>query len=332
MKVFLTGGTGLLGYNLARELIARRHTLKALVRRPEAVQLLGPEVQVIQGDLRDPRTYENQLAHSDVLIHAAAVYGEFYRTGKQGLPGETNVEGSLGLLEAAWRQGIRNVIYLSSAAVLKPNEKGRADETCPYASFPDDPYFQSKVDAEKAVLRFAKAHPDLRLILILPAAMLGPGDIGPTPTGAFLLNLLRRKLAFVLPGWHRLVDARDVARASVEAITKGSSGERFLIGGRRYPVAEVYQALTQASGVPTPTRPISPAKLLLLSRLMVLASRVTRRAPAIRPNLVKRLLEDFWYCSDKAEQKLGVCPRPLSETMADTVQWFRSVNSDLVLP
>jgi dihydroflavonol-4-reductase len=332
MKAFVTGGTGLLGNNVVRELLARGYAVKALVRRRDARRLLGPGVELVEGDLRDVRTFEKQLADADVLVHAAACYGEFYRTGARALPGETNVRGTVGLLEAAERQGVRSIVYISSAGVLEAPDGGTADESTPYDEHPEDAYFASKVEAEKAVRRFSEGHPGIRIVLILPTAMLGPGDVGPTPTGAFVLKLLRGEIKFVLPGWHRIADARDVARAIAESMTKGKRGERYVIGGRRYSVAEVYRAVTQVSGKPTPTKSIAAGKLLLASRLMWLVSKVTGRPPAIEPNIVKRLQESFSYSSDKAERELAVSFRPLSETMADTVSWFQSQNPDLGRP
>ncbi|MEW6264508.1 MAG: NAD-dependent epimerase/dehydratase family protein [Thermodesulfobacteriota bacterium] len=330
MRVFVTGGTGLLGNNIVKELVARHQAVTALARRREARRLLGPGPEVVEGDLRQVRDFEKRLANTEVLIHAAACYGEYYRQGARALPGETNVQGTQGLLEAAERQGVRNVVYISSAAVLKARDGGPVDETSPYNEQTDDPYFASKVEAEKAVLRFLDRHPQIRIVLILPTVMLGPGDVGPTPTGAFVLKLLRGEMRFVLPGWHRIADARDVARAVVEAIDQGRHGERYLVGGRRYSVAEIYQAVTQVSGRPTPTKQITLRKLLLASRLMLLVSRITGRPPALKPNIVRRLQESFWYSSDKAERELGVSFRPLSETMTDTVKWFQSEHPDLV--
>ncbi len=332
MRVFVTGSTGLLGSNIVNELGARGHTVKALVRRPDARRLLGPAVDLVEGDLQDVRTFESKLAGTDTLVHAAACYGEFYRTGARELPRKTNVLGTTGLLEAAERQGIRNIVYISSAAVLQTQPGVAANEDAPYAEQADDEYFSSKIAAEKAVLRFAREHTASRVVLVLPAVMLGPGDVGPTPTGAFVLKLLQGEIKFVLPGWHRIVDARDVAHAVAECMNKGKSGERYLLGGRRYSITAFYQAVSQASGRPTPAKTIAPGKLLLVSRMMLLVSKVTGRPPVIKPNIVRRLQEDFSYISAKAERQLGVRFRPLSETMADTVRWLQSEHPDLVKP
>jgi nucleoside-diphosphate-sugar epimerase len=329
MRVFVTGGTGLLGRNIVEELIARGHFVTTLVRRADAGRLLRPEAVLVKGDLRDVGTFENHLADHHVLVHAGACYGEFYRGGSGALPEKTNVRGTASLLEAAERRGIRNIVYVSSAAVLDAGGGARVNEDSPYADHADDPYFRSKVEAEKAVLAFARATPALRLVLILPTVMLGPGDAGPTPTGAFVLRLLRGEMKLLVPGWQRIVDARDVAAAVAEAMTKGRSGERYLMGGRRYSMAEIYGAVAQASGRSMPTRAITPGKLLFASRLMALTAEITGRPPIIKPHLVRRLQASFSYDSTKAGDALGARFRPLSETMTDTVRWFQAEHGDL---
>lgn len=322
MKVFVTGGTGLLGGNVIQELRGRGHAIRALVRSPGAGERLGPGAELVRGDLREVGAFEADLRGADVLVHAGACYGEYYRGAAPATVRATNVDGTLALLEAAARQGVRDVVYVSSSAVLAGGSGGAVSEESPYLAGSGDPYFASKVEAERAVFRFLDAHPEVRVALVLPSVMLGPGDRGPTPTGAFVLKLLQGKVPFVLPGWHRIVDVRDAARAVVEAIDRGRRGERYLVGGRRYEVAELYRTITEVTGRPTPTRRISARKLLVAARVMQLGSALTGRPPLVKPAIVHRLQEDHWYDSSKAERELGVTFRPLSATLADTARWF----------
>lgn len=322
MVVFITGATGLLGCNVVTELLARDFQVRALVRRPDAREILGESVDLIEGDLRNVMSFEKHLVDTDVLIHAAACYGEYYRSGDHSALTEINVQGTNDLLYAAARQGVRTIIFISSSAVLKTQTDGRVDENSPYAEKTDDPYFSSKIDAEQAVFRFMESHPEIRIVSILPTVMLGPGDRGPTPTGSFIMKLMQGKMKFVLPGWHRIADARDVATAVVASMTRGESGERYLVGGRRYAFSEIYGAVAEVSGQALPTRKIPPAMLLFASHLMGLFGKLTRKPQLIKPGIVKRLQEDFVYRSTKAEQELGVSFRPLAETMEDTVKWF----------
>jgi dihydroflavonol-4-reductase len=324
MKVFVTGGTGLLGWNVVDALRARGDAITALVRRADASEILGPGVALVQGDLREVAAFEARLAGADVLIHAGACYGEYYRSGAIAALRDTNVRGTVALLDAAVRRGVRNVVFVSSAAVLAPRDGAAVDEGSPYAEATDDPYFASKVEAEKAVLAFLDGHPALRSVLVLPSVMLGPGDRGPTPTGSFVLKLLRGEVPFVLPGWHRIADARDVAHAVVEAIDRGERGERFVVGGPRVEVAEICRTLAEVTGRPGPARPISPGKLLMVAHAMRLAAAVTGRRPLVTPAMVHRLQAAFTYDSSRAERRLGLRCRPLAETLADTAAWFRA--------
>lgn len=324
MKVFVTGGTGLLGWNVVQALRARGDAVDVLVRRPDAREILGPDVGLVRGDLRDVPAFEDRLAGADVLVHAGACYGEYYRGGSPEAVHATNVRGTAALLEAAARAGIRDVVVVSSSAVLDTAGGGAVNEDAPYPPRGGDPYFASKIDAEREVVRFLAAHPEVRVVRVLPTVMLGPGDRGPTPTGSFVLRLLDGKIPFVLPGWHRIVDARDVAAAVLAAAERGARGARYLVGGRRYEVAELYRTLTEVTGTPTPTRRISPRRLLLASRVMALGAALTGRRPLLSPAIVRRLQEAHVYDSSRAERELGVRFRPLAATLADFVAWSRA--------
>ena len=198
MKVFLTGATGLLGSNIVNELLAKEYEVTALVRSLEkGLDILPKSVKMIQGDLMDITGFTDDLKGMDVLIHAGACYGEYYRTGKADTLTSVNVNGTHGLLEAAYKQGIKNVVFISSAAVLKTEADAEADESASYSD-DEEPYFKSKVEAEKEVYRFLESHKDMRIVLLLPTVMLGPGDRGPTPNGNFVINYLKGKFKFII--------------------------------------------------------------------------------------------------------------------------------------
>ncbi len=260
----------------------------------------------------------------DVLIHAGACYSEYYTNGNGAMPAEVNTKGTGSLLQAAYEKGIRNVVYISSSAVLQTNEGGPTDETAPYDEVTKDPYFSSKIEAEKQIFRFHRSHPDMRIVLLLPTVMLGPGDKAPTPTGKFVLNFLQGELKFILPGSMKIVDARDTAKAAVLAISKGKSGQRYLLGGRKQRIEDIIYILAEVSGKPAPAKKISVNKLLFAARMMGLISKITRKPPKLKTDIIKRLQKDFWYDSQKAEKEFGISFRPISETLEETVKWFES--------
>ncbi len=323
MKVLITGATGLLGNSITSELLKKGHSVTALVRsRERGKTILGPEVALIEGTLEEVDRFSGGLHGFDVLIHAAAIYGEYYRKGDESALLNVNVNGTKALLEAARKNAIGNIIYISSSAVLDTVNSDEVDER---ASYPEteDPYFKSKVLAEQAVNEFAGANPSVRIITLLPTVMLGPGDRGPTPTGAIIINYLMGKTKFIFPGSHRIVDARDVAYAAVQALTRGRSGERYLIGGRKYLFSEIFAILSDITGNPPLKKTISPGKLLMIARLLTFIHAIRGKPSPLKPGIIKRLQENFRYNSSKAEKELGVTFRPLDETLSDTIAWFR---------
>jgi nucleoside-diphosphate-sugar epimerase len=285
-------------------------------------KIISADVSLIEGDMENVDGFADKLGGMDVLIHAAACYSEFYRTGDKIRPHETNVNGTVALLKAAHQHGIRKAVYISSSGVLKAEKNQVVDESSPYDEATKDPYFKSKVAAEKEVRKFANDHPDMTVMLLLPSVMLGPGDWGPTPTGNLIILLLKAEFKIILPGSNRIVDARDVALAVIAAIEKGKSGERYLIGGRKYEFSEIYDTLGHVTGRPMPQKSPPPMVLMLISFFMVMKGKFTGKPPALKPSIVRRLLDNFGYDSTKAEKELAIKFRPLSETLSDTAEWF----------
>ena len=82
MQTFVTGVTGLLGNNIVKALLDQKHEVTALVRSMEkGRKILSADVSLIEGDMENVDGFADKLGGMDVLIHAAACYSEFYRTG-----------------------------------------------------------------------------------------------------------------------------------------------------------------------------------------------------------------------------------------------------------
>ncbi len=326
MKVFLTGATGLLGGHIVEELLRKQYEVTALVRSLERGKKLLPEtVTLAKGDLKDITTFQNELENHDILIHAGACYSEYYRTGKKDELTNVNVRGTKTIIETAYLKGIKNLIFISSAAVLETESNNAINELNAYSQT-SEPYFKSKVEAEKEIIDFSKKYQDLRLITILPSVMMGPGDRGPTPNGKFILNYLHDMYKFIIPGSNCIADVRDVAQTIVTAIKKGSHGERYVVGGRKHEYKDIFKLLSEVSGKSALTKTITFKKLLMVSRVVTLINTLKGKPSPLKPAIVKRLNQNFWYDTTKAEKELGTTYRPLKETLKDTVQWFKEHN------
>lgn len=327
MRAFVTGATGLLGSNLVELLLEKGYEVKALNRWTAKSKILGikPQVQIIQGDITAINQFAAELAGCDVVFHCAAYFKEYSGSGSHGQAlQKVNVEATLELIEACRLQGVKNVIFVSSNGATVQKKNIQATEDSGYDEQTENLYFKSKIEAEKKIDRYLKEHPEMRVIIIRPSLMIGPGDSGPTPAGQVIINSLNQKMPLILPGNIVLVDARDVAAAMIAAVTSGVSGERFIIGGRGYTMAEFAETIQAVSGVEAPKhRPPYFMALLILS-IASLVSRMTGRTLPVKPRDLRRMRHQQAPDSSKAGRVLKINFKKLSDSLQDTVAWFKA--------
>jgi dihydroflavonol-4-reductase len=235
------------------------------------------------------------------------------------------------LLEAAEKAGVRKAIYVSSSGTIGRYPDGSpGDEADPPAPVTySNLYFKSKLMAEAAVAHFGQRSA-MPVVLICPGAMLGPQDAAPTEFGQFVLDYLNRKIPALLAGGMPTVDVRDVAAAMVAAAKEqsgndeaGPGGNRYLVVGHYYSMADLMRTLEAVSGVPSPKQKIPGFMMRVLAFFSTWMGRLTGREPDIPMEGIKIMLADLAYDSTKAQRELGVQFRPLEISLADMVAWFR---------
>ena len=335
MKAFVTGGTGLLGNNIIRLLMEQGYEVKALARSPKkAARLFGNlPVTVVQGDMQDVPAFAPELAGCDVLFHTAAYFREYYQPGDHWKTLEAiNIAGTMQLLAAAEQHGVGKVIYTSSNGVIGAPASGQpGDETTPPDAISmDNLYFRSKVLAERKIDEFL-GKSALPIVLILPAWMFGPSDAAPTTSGQIVRDFLNRRLPGIIDGGGAPVDVRDVAQAMINAVQRGKSGERYIVGGDTFvSFAQLNQMLEDVSGVPRPTLRIPYGMSLVYAWFAETYSRVTGKPTLVTINGVKTVRYRRLTNSAKARRELDATFRPLSETLRDEVAWFRQHRPELL--
>ncbi|MFN8529480.1 MAG: NAD-dependent epimerase/dehydratase family protein [Anaerolineae bacterium] len=327
MKAFVTGSTGLLGSNLVRLLLDQGYEVKALARSiSKAEKMLGAHdrLRVIVGDMEQIDGFAGELAGCDVLFHTAAYFREYY------LPGEhwetlqrINVDSTLRLLDEAQRHGLKKAIYVSSSTVIGQRADGVAsDETTgPDAFTQQNLYAKSKVLAEQRIAEWLKTH-SLPVVLILPSAMIGPGDAAPTNLGQSIIATLNRQMPAIPPGSAEFVDVRDTAQAMINAVERGKSGERYLLNESHHPIAEMMEIACKAAGVPLPrlraTYPMTLATAWFMERM----AKITGGTPQVTMETVRITNRKRVLSGAKAVRELGITYRPFADSLRDEVAWF----------
>jgi nucleoside-diphosphate-sugar epimerase len=317
-RYFLTGATGFVGAEVAKQLITRGHQVVALVRAPADAALLamlGAEVHA--GDVTDPATLRAPMRGADGLFHIAG----WYKTGMRGssaLATRVNVEGTRNVLDAMRSLGIPKGVYTSTVAVFSDTCGALVDETFRH----DGPHL-SVYDRTKWEAHYQVALPmiaaGLPLVIVQPGVVYGPGDSS-AMRGVFV-NHLRGRLPFVPARtaycWGHI---EDTAHAHIAAMELGRPGESYIIAGPAHSLREALIAAAGFSGRRAPLGGVPPGLMRAAARAMQVVEALLPGASLRSETL--RVLAGVTYlgANDKARRELGFAPRPLDEGLRHLVE------------
>jgi dihydroflavonol-4-reductase len=182
------------------------------------------------------------------------------------------------------------------------------------------PYERSKQLAERLVLE--EGERGIEVVLVNPAAIVGPGPWAAAGWDGAIRDLIRKRLPLLPPGGVTFTWVGDAADAHVAALDRGRPGERYIVAdgfatGRE--VAEVVVAEAGRGRVP-PTMPEGVARVL--ARTGEAISRVVKRPPLMPQGQLDFLLWEARADSAKARDELGVDPLDWREAIRRTVRWI----------
>lgn len=317
---FLTGGTGFVGANVARALLAEGWSVRALARRgSDRRNLAGLDLETVEGDLTSP-DLASRMRGAEAVFHVAAHYSLFRRD-REALM-RSNVMGTRNVLAAAKRAKVRRTVYTSSVAAIGVRHDGLADET--YQSAPErliGAYKRSKYLAEREALGAALAGQDV--VIVNPTTPVGAWDRKPTPTGDIFVRFLTGKMPPAIPETGlNFVDVLDVARGHLLAYELGRSGQRYILGAENLPLRVLLQRVGRETGRRAPQFDL-PLWIPLVAAFVdeIVLTRFGR-PPTIPLDGVRMSREFMYYDSSKATIELGYVPRPVDGAIRAAVQWF----------
>jgi nucleoside-diphosphate-sugar epimerase len=322
VRVLVTGASGFIGQHLCSELAAAGLTVRAAVRKP-CEAFLQCDQQIIGGIEYYKEYYKNWSAVTskiNVVVHLAARTHVLSRKAREDLAAfrEVNVEGTRILAQVCVRAGIRRFVLLSTIkAVGEKTDSGECfSEVSPCR--PCDPYGISKWEAEQ-VLREVAAGSATEVVILRAPLVYGPR------VGANFLRLLRaidRRTILPLASVH--------GRRSLLFVGNLASAVRSAID---HPAAadQVFHVADQES-VSTKELVFRLGELLKKpARLLPVPVGLLRVAGAIsgRSKDIQRLTGSLLVSTDKIQSRLGWSPPfSLSEGLARTVEWYRSLDHD----
>jgi dihydroflavonol-4-reductase len=324
MKVFVTGATGFVGSHVAEQLEAMGAEVRVLVRktsRTENLEMLKAERVV--GDLRDFESLKKGMVGCEFVFHVGADYRLWARDPQPMYA--SNVEGTRSIIRAAQETKVRRVIYTSSVATMGFGNNGRVvDEKTPVqlAMMIGD-YKKSKFMAEYAAMQMARAGADV--VIVNPSTPVGDRDIKPTPTGQIVVDFLKKRFPAYVDTGLNLVDVRDCARGHINAMERGRSGERYILGGENLTFKQILDKLAAITGLPSPKVKLPYAVALATGVVDTLfTGYLLRKEPRVTIDAVRMGRKKMFVSSAKAQTELGYAAGPVDEGLRGATEWFRA--------
>jgi nucleoside-diphosphate-sugar epimerase len=325
--VLVTGGSGFVAGWVIVELLKRGYRVRATVR--SSAKEAGVRAAITRGgvateqlsfataDLMRDDGWDAAVAGCAYVQHVASPLGSGADRGPDALV-KPAVDGTLRVLRAAAKAGVKRVVLTSSCGAATPAEMGDdtvSDEATWSDAGKQEPYRRSKTLAERAAWDFIKAEGGgTGLATVLPSAVLGP-VLSREGLGSvqFIQRLVDGRLPRIPNFGFNIIDVRDLGVAHADAMTApGAAGERLIISGDFMWMKEMAATLRQRLGsraakVPTKELPDFVVKL------------GAPFSPAL--NVLKPLLRrSHRFSSDKARRVIGLRTRPAAETVVDCAE------------
>jgi dihydroflavonol-4-reductase len=324
MKIFLTGATGFVGHHVAKALAAEGADLRLLTRKTSNLaNLEGIKGETVVGDLSVPSSIQSALAGCDAVVHVAADY-------RLWIPDpaamySANVEGTRDLLRMAREAKVRRFVYTSSVATMHFRTDGIVINEDTPVSIADivGHYKRSKFLAEQEAI--AAANGGQQVIILNPTTPIGSNDRKPTPTGRIFVDFLNGKFPAYMDTGMNLVDVSEVARAHVLALTGGTSGRRYILGGENLTLKQILDKMSAITGIPSPTVKIPFAVAATYAFFEEwITGRMRGKEPRATLEEVRMGRKKMYASSARAQQELDFRVVPVYPAMRAAIDWFRS--------
>lgn len=324
MKILVTGGTGLVGSQIVRRLVAAGHTVRILRRPDSPVDLLGEAAAAVEhhiGDVTDRGSVFDSMSGVSAVFHVAGAVGLEGKRSRARLFG-VNAAGTAAVADAALDRGVERLVHTSSIAALgrPPADGVKLDENTEWVeSANNSVYAASKRAAELEVHRGIAE--GLDAVIVNPSLVFGPGRRGENTVRIFE-RIASGRLPGIPVGGTNVVDSGDVAAGHLLALERGRTGRRYILGSENLAWRTVIETIADALNVEAPRRVISPRSALRLATVMEALSLIPGVNPLITKETARQASTRFFYDNTRAVEELGCTFRPFEETARRVADWL----------
>ena len=315
MKTLVTGADGFIGSHLTEELVRRGHQVRAFVyynsfghwgwldASPEDIRR---EVEVFAGDVRDPHGVRTAMQGCDLVLHLAALIGIPYSYHSPEAYVDTNVRGTLNVVQAARDLGVRKVVHTSTSEVYGTAQYVPIDEQHPLQG--QSPYAATKIGADQIALSFYRSF-ETPVTVARPFNTFGPRQSARAVIPTIITQIANGERSIKLGALHPTRDFNYV-KDTVDGFIALAGSDRVL--GEEVNLGSNYEiSIGDTAG--------------LIAEAMGVEVRITTDTQRLRPD--KSEVERLWADNSKARELLGWQPSygqrdGFRRALAETAAWF----------
>ena len=315
MKVLVLGAAGHIGNAMIRALLDRGYEVSAAGRRDFAPNLKDLPIRYLRGDQNLPGQFDRWIEGHEIVVDAAAPYPVDLYDRCERASRRTAM-----LLDAARRHDII-LGFVSSFTTLR-RSTSKLEEYPSQLAKGLHPYFATKQLVEDLVMEAVGR--GLRVAIVNPTMCFGPWDFHDRD-----LCLVPRLLCGEVPGFalHNLnvIDVREVASGMIAAIESRRFGERLLFSGHNISTQMLFRWICEIGCAEPPTFSAPSWMAVVAGYLAEAVLGYPSGETALKSLAPMLVYQHEWMPPSMALLDLGVRVRPLSETLQDSVSWYRSI-------
>ena len=318
----VTGATGHIGNVLVKELIKKGEKVRAFVLPGEDLSpLTGLPIEIVEGNILDQESINSALTGIDYVFHLAGIIS--IMPGEDPFVHEVNVTGTKNIAQAARKNHVKRFVYTSSIHAFKRMPK----EVIIDEQSPIDPktsiaaYDRSKAEATLGVL--AEVQEGLNAVIVCPTGVLGPFDYKGSELGIMINQWMDHRVDFMIDGMYDFVDVRDVVQGIISARDRGIEGQIYILSGELIKVIDIWKMVKELVNIKALVILIPTKLAYFAAKLSDVYYKLIKSKPCFTTYSVETLHSNAVINNSKARTDLNYRPRSLSDTIRDTVNWWK---------
>jgi nucleoside-diphosphate-sugar epimerase len=293
-KILVTGGAGLVGNELLKQLLDAGEKVKAIYHSTP-ISFSHPSLEIIQCDILDVIKLEEVMEGITHVYHSAALVSYDPKDKHQLL--KINIEGTANVVNACIKAGVEKLMHVSSVAALG---RIRSDEIITEKmnwteETSNSIYGKSKYYGEMEVWRGIGE--GLKAVIVNPSLILG-GENWESGSSAIFKNAYN-EFPWFTNGVSGFVDVRDVARAMILLMNSEIISDRFILNGENLSYKEIFSSIAKCFDKKPPSKKVTPFLAEVVWRMETIKSWFTGEKHLLTKETARTALAKVYFDNSK---------------------------------